>query len=46
MMFSLEKHRFINREALDQAIKEIQETQKPLKQILKKYAIPETEQTE
>ena len=43
MMYSLEQHRFVTREAEEQALKEITETRKPIKQIIKKYAIPENQ---
>lgn len=47
MMFSVKKHRFLTIEAEEQCLKEITTTKKPLKQIIKKYAIPEDqEQTE
>lgn len=39
--YSLERHRFISREAEEQCLKEIAETKKPLNEIINKYAIPE-----
>lgn len=40
-MYSLEKHRFVTREAEEACLKATKDTKKPLKQIIKKYAIPE-----
>jgi len=44
MLFSAKKHRFLTIEAQEQCLKEITETRKPLKQIIKKYAIPENQE--
>lgn len=43
VMYSLEQHRFITKQAELECLKEITETNKPLKDIIKKYAITETD---